>query len=180
MPNVSLPKRNGSPVPKDPNVIVIDCDDVLTWPARNAGGVLISGDIVLKPGATAIAMYATPSTISRSDASDGDPDAEGFMQTFACERPGDDLEYNEFIQKHIGSNLILISTECSDSTGTRMHGTKCNPMKLKYTGTDNKDAKKSALEFTQVQRSKFKMAHYNGIIPTLAPVTPEASEESGI
>lgn len=177
---VSLPKKNGSPVAKDPNVIIIDCEDVLTWPARNAKGVLIAGDIVLKPGAKAIAMYATPSTISRNDTSEGDPDAEGFIQNVSFERPGDDLEYNEFIQNKVQANLVIITTECSDSTGTRLHGTKCCPLKFKYTGTDNKDAKKSMLEFASVQRGRYKMAHYAGAIPAVADVTPESSDESGI
>lgn len=178
--NVSLPKKNGSPVAKDPNIILIDVDDVLTWPARNAGGVLISGDLVLKPDAKAIAMYATPSTISRNDVSEGDPDAEGFIQNLSFERPGDDLAFNEFIQNKVQANLIAITTECSDSTGTRLHGTKCCPIKFKYTGTDNKDAKKSMLEFASVQRSKYKMAHYGGAIPVVAPNAPDESEESGI
>lgn len=189
---VSLPKASGSaaaPVPKDPNVILVDLKDVKQdpitgewtgYPARDGGGVKITGNILLNAAAKAVALYMTPTTISRNDTSEGDPDAVAFTQNFTGEHPGDELEFAEFIQNNINTDWLIISTECSESKGTRLQGTPCNPMKLTFEGQDDKDAKKGKLTFKQDQRSKFKSAHYYGALPARYDIAaPVESSESG-
>nr|WP_294897811.1 hypothetical protein [uncultured Pedobacter sp.] len=184
----SLPKKSGaaSPVPKDSNVIFINVKDikktagVITgFPERDAGGILIIGNIELEVDAKAIGIYCTPSTIKRMDTSEGAEDAMGFNQAVEVEHPGDELEFNEFVQANINEDFIIITRECSDATGTRLHGTPCNPMKLTFESQDDNEAKKGMLKYKSSMRSKFKMAHYNGAIPALADPKPEVVGSSG-
>jgi len=191
---VSLPKKDGSaaaPVPKHPNLIVILAKDlkkdangnITGYPARDANGVRMIGNFELADVATkAVGIYLTPSTITRNDNSEGEDDAVAFIQNLAGHHPGDSLAFNEFVQNHINEDLILISRECSDSSGTRVLGTPCNPMKLTFEGQDNNEAKKGILTFAQKMRSKFKTAHYYGTIPALAAdadYSQGGSEDSG-
>lgn len=185
---VSLPKKSGaaSPVPKDSNVIFINVKDlkktagkITGYPARDAGGVKLSGNIELEAEAKAIGIYCTPSTIKRMDTSEGSEDAMGFSQAVEVEHPGDELEFNEFVQANINEDFIIITAECSDATGTRVHGTPCNPMKLTFESQDDNEAKKGMLKYKSSMRSKFKMAHYAGTLPALADPKAEEVGSSG-
>ncbi|MBC7382815.1 MAG: hypothetical protein H7296_07435 [Bacteroidia bacterium] len=178
---VSIPKKpsGGSPVPKGANIILIDVADlakdasgqVTGFPARDDKGVKMTGPFTLAALAKALFIQATPSTIKRMDTSEGGDDAMGFIQNVEFEKPGDELEFNEFVANNINTEWIIVTTECSDSTGTRVHGTPCNPMKLKFESKDDNEAKKATLKFTTPQRSKFKMGHYTGALPAVADVT---------
>lgn len=173
---VSLPKRSGgTSVPKDANVILIAVGDikrdiqgkVTGFPSRDNDGVLLTGSFELKEGAKAYGVYMTPSTISRWDTSEGDDDAEGFISHFSGERPGNDLAFDEFIQRNLQEGFIIISRECSDELGTRVSGTPCNPLKMLPESQDNNEAKKMILTFDQKMRDKYITAHYRGDIPEL-------------
>lgn len=180
---VSIPKAKGNPgapEPKDPNIILINTRDIETFPSRDSGGVRISDDITLKTGEKAIALYATPSTINRWDASEGDPDAKGFIQNLVFDHPGDELEFNEFVQENIGEDFVIITKECANEKGVRLHGTPCNPMQFNSEGQDNNEGKKTTLTWASVQRSKFKMAHYYGEIPELEDPAEEGSSGDGL
>ncbi|MFD2962783.1 MULTISPECIES: hypothetical protein [Olivibacter] len=183
MARVSIYKKGvnpGTARPKNPNLIILFANDIETIPERDANGVLISGDIVLKAGAQAVELYLTPSTISRAPTTEGDPDESGYIDAVSGSHPGNELEYDELEQQLMGEDLILITRECGDAKGTRLHGTKCNPMKLQVEGQDNNEAVKSMLTFTQVQRSRFKAAHYRGAIPTIAPAPVDGSGVGGL
>jgi len=162
----SIPKLgSGAPAPKDPNVIFIDVDDILSFPSRDSGGVQSSTNLTLKEGAKAFGIYLTPSTIDRSDKSEGDPDAERFKHNVSGEHPGDDLPFSEFIQYAIGKNWVIITKGCGTVADTRLHGLTCDPMKISFEATDNKDALKGKLTCAQVVGSQYKSMHYIGTIP---------------
>lgn len=181
---VSIPKSKGNPgapEPKDPNIILINTRDIEAFPKRESGGVLITDDIELKSGEKAISLYATPSTINRFDSSEGEPDAKGFIQNLTFDHPGDELEFNEFVQNSIGEDFIIITKECANEKGVRLHGTPCNPMQFNVEGQDNNEGKKSTLTFATVQRSGFKSAHYRGALPELAdPASDTGSSDGGL
>lgn len=187
---VSITKRGtaGSPIAKDPNIILINVKDIAVdtagkptgFPTKDASGVKTTSNITLKSGAKAMALYATRSTIKRFDTSDGAEDAMGFVQNVEFETPGDLLEANEFIQNNLNEDFLILTTECSDATGTRLHGTPCNPMKIKFEQQDDNEGKKMTFKFASVQRSQFKMAHYAGTIPTIADYPTAGSGSGGI
>ena len=98
---VSVPKTGvnpGRPKGKDPNIIIVRTDDVMNYPTRDANGVKNTAgqNLTIKPGASAIAIYATPSTIKRFDAIEGDPDAKGWIQNLEFEHPGDEVGFDEW------------------------------------------------------------------------------------
>ncbi len=184
--NVSLPKKKsgGSPAapkPKNPTIIIVDVDDIDTFPDRDDKNVLIVGNITLKAGKTALGIYAIPPSISRTDPSDGEPAQQnvGFIETVAFDHPDSYLEFDEFVQAYIGRDVIIISQECQDNKGTRVHGHPCNPLNLTYAPQDNNEGVKSTLTFATTLRSRFKTAHYRGTIPALAAAAPEGSDAGG-
>ena len=183
---VSLPKKSGNPgapTAKDPNIIIVRVKDLADpFPARDSKGVLIAGDITLKPDASAIGLYVTPPSINRWDSTEGDYDEAGFIQNFTATRPGDDLEFSELVTELLGEPSIIISKACSEVNGVRVQGSPCNPMMLQFEGQDNNEANKSTLTFTSAQRSRFKMAHYRGALPAVAPATDysDGSPEGGL
>ncbi len=184
---VSIPKKlggPGAPVPKDPNVIFIAVRDIEKTGAAYTGfptrdGVVSTSDIVLKEGATAVGVYMNPLSINRHDDSEGDPDVAGFNSIFEAAHPGDEPEFAEWLQENLNEDFIIISSECSDSTGTRLQGTPCNPMKMVVVGQDNNEGKNSTLTFTSVMRAKWKMMHYRGEMPPLAPWAGEEGSAGG-
>lgn len=189
--NVSLPKKDGAaaaPVPKDANVRFILVKDlakdattgeITGYPARdkNGKGVKITGNFQFAADKKATGVYCTPSTISRNDTSEGEDDAVSFIHNFVGHHPGDSLAFNEWVQENINEDFIIVTNECSDSTGTRVHGTPCNPMKMTFEGQDNNEAKKGILTFAQKMRSKLKSAHYYGALPALYPDATYTEEE---
>lgn len=179
---VSLPKIKtgaGAPVPKEPNVIVIRAADVESMPTRD--GVVAVGDITLKTGKTALAIYLTPRSIARMDSTDGDPQDEmaGWIATVSGNRPGDDKHTAAWLQEDLNEGHILITKECGDAEGTRLHGTPCNPLYFSAEGQDNNEGKMTTLTWTQGQRTRNKSLHYSGVIPTLAAEPSEGSTVGG-
>ncbi|WP_439473820.1 hypothetical protein [Algoriphagus formosus] len=179
---VSLPKIKtgaGAPVPKEPNVIVMRAADVASMPTRI--GVEAQGNITLKEGKTALAIYLTPRSIARMDSTDGDPQDEmaGWIATVSGNRPGDDKHTAAWLQEDLNEGHILITKECGDAEGTRLHGTPCNPLYFAVEGQDNNEGKMSTLTWTQGQRTRNKTMHYTGEIPTLADAPSEGSSGSG-
>jgi hypothetical protein len=170
--NVASPagQSAGAAAPKDPNVAIIAIDDILTWPQRDDKGVLVSGNIVLKPGAKAITVYMTSSKIKGGYESDGDEDAISLKHKFEGEHPGNELEINEFVQNWLGKKCVIIVGSCQD-TYRKILGTKCAPMQLKPSGQDDNDARKHMLVFEQFAKTGSLPAHYTGAIPVLDPFT---------
>ena len=180
--NASVPKKRGpvgAPRPKNPTIILINTRDVVEDPERDDKGVLISDDIELKPGATAIGIYATSSSISRAKTIEGDEDAEGIVDTLTFAHPGSSLEIDEFIQNNLGEGFIAITRECGDGQGTRLHGTICNPMKFTLEGQDDNEAVRNTFTFTQPLPSNMMPAHYRGAMPALAPGGEGTASGSG-
>lgn len=178
---VSLPKIKtgaGAPVPKKPNIKVYRASDVDQFPGRN--GVEATGPFTLKAGAKGIAIYLTPRTISRADSTDGDPQDEmaGWIATVAGQRPGDDKHTAGWLQEDLNEGHILVTEECGDGEGKRLHGTPCNPLYFSAEGQDNNEGKMTNLTWTQGQRTRNKTLHWTGEDPPVADA-PSAGSSSG-
>lgn len=157
----------GAPTPKKGLVTIMHSADVLTFPVRDANGVVMLGNIVLKAGAKMLQLYLTSSTQKGSHEIEGDEDQEGFVKKFEGQHPGDSLEVNEFVQNSLGEGYIVIyGIGCGNSQG-KVLGDPCNPMKLKGSYTDDKDGRKHILMFEQTYKDRYLAGFYNGEI-TLA------------
>lgn len=164
----------GASTPKDPNVHIVRTKDVLTWPQRNAKGVLAVGDLIMKPGKKAISVYMTGVNQKPNFATEGDVDKEQVIQKFEATHPGDELEAHEFYQNNLGEDLVIFYGNCADNS-KRMYGTKCSPLRMKGDFMDDKDGRGFNFNFEQIQGTRFVPAHYNGNIPTATPTATDVS-----
>ena len=88
---VSVPKpglNKGAGGDKKDQITLFDFDDVATMPARDDNGIVIEDDIVMNSGAYMIQLYATKESIKITQETEGDEDAEGFMQSLEFSHPG--------------------------------------------------------------------------------------------
>lgn len=164
-------KSPGAPAPKDPNVTIIDIDDILQHPVRDSKGVLMQGSYVMKPNANMIQLYMTPSKIKASFETEGDEDAQSFKHKVEGEHPGNEIEIAEFVQNWTGRNCIIILGSCADSY-RKVYGSKCAPLQLKPSLQDDNEARKHILVFEQAAASGYVPGHYVGELvledPTVA------------
>lgn len=157
----------GRPVAHKDRIVLFDWEDVdiSQMPARNAGGVLITGNIVMKPGKYAIEIYATPKTVKPTDKSSGDPDKKGFIHSLEFEHPGDELTYAEFVENWLNVNTGAIVQKW-DGSQKRLLGSPGCPMQLQHEGKNDSDAVTNMVKFESFFPDS-KIAHYDGAIPTL-------------
>lgn len=168
----SVPKPQnasaGAPTPKDPNTTLVRTADVLAWPSVDAGGINMLGNYVLKPGAKFLQYYSTASKISSGYESEGDEDAVGVIMKYESSHPGNSVEIREFVMAALGDDFVIFQGTCRDASKTVL-GTKCSPMKLKPTGTDNADGTNNMLVFEQYMRTAQLPFNYTGSIEFDAP-----------
>lgn len=180
----SIPKNGdgaGVAIPKNPTVIIIDADDILTEPTRTVGDTTMVGDYTLKEGAKAIGVYATPSTIEIVEDNSGDPDARGFMNGVTFEHPGNSKAIKGFAEYYANRGVVILTRECNGGTRIEAHGDKCNPLFLTTTRTANKDANKRSFAFKQEMNSPYVAGDYEGEVPELAdePAAAAAANQEG-
>lgn len=155
----------GRPISFKDKVVLIEVDDILTFPVRDAKGVLMATNVTLKAGRTAIQMYATPKTLKANNKAEGDPDKKGYIQSLEFEHPGDELAYNEFAENCINKNFIAIIGKF-DGTGKRLLGTPGCPLQFSDEGKNDSDAVTNTVKFDSLIRGP-RIAHYTGTTPTL-------------
>jgi len=167
---VSVPKTGANPARprgKDENIIIIRTKDIETFPQRDENGVksVALSNLVLKAGAKAISIYATPSTIKRFDTGEGDPDAKGWLANLEFEHPGDEIALEEFLENNINENLIAISSR-RNWTAVKIHGTIEEPLQFDVEQQDDKDGLKSTIKLKSIMRGPKTMV-YLGTKPAL-------------
>lgn len=133
-------------------IIFFDWDDVASIPARDSRGILITGNITFNPGANMNTIYATPGSIVNNSKSEGEPDQEGIIQSVKFAHPGSAQEIREFRANMLSRNIGIIHRKCSDPTNMDIYGTKCNPLRLSFDWTHDKD--KNMTEFTLTSASR--------------------------
>ena len=163
---------------KKDKVIVFDWDDVLINPARDAGGIVITSDIVMKPGAYMVELYATQSTIKAAADSEGDPDAKGITQTFEFGHPGDSVDIREFRANWMNKNIGIIMQRCS-SEKLSLFGTPCSPMQMVFKAEDDKDKNLTTFTFKSTQKGP-DVADYQGTITLSTVVATEAADATSV
>ena len=151
-------------------LILIDCDDLSAFPARDQDGVTVGssstgGSITLASGAKAIAIYFTPGSATVTSNSEGDPDAEGFKPNVQVAHPGNEAAIRKFKANWIGKNIILLMQYCDKDT-VDIFGTPCNPMRLQASYEGNSEANRNQLTFEQAYKGN-DIGIYAGDIPAL-------------
>lgn len=168
----NLPKpsgiSSGASAPKDPNITIIDVEDIVFFPPRDSKGVKLLGNFTFKNGAKMYQFYSTSSKISAPYESDGDEDAVSISQKLEAQHPGNSLEAKEFIQNWLGKNVIILVGSCQDNF-YEVLGTKCAPLQLKPAKTDNNEGRFHSLVFEQFSTSGYLPGHYEGTMVYTEP-----------
>ena len=156
----SVPRPAGNPgkgiTPKDV-LTLIDVDDLTSFPARDGAGVVLVGDIVVKPSAYSVDLYMTPGT-----------DAKGFTPSIKGKHPGNKREVREFKTNWLGRHCIGILQYCNGEPADII-GSPCNPIEMAVNYTGNKDANSSEFTFTQISKGD-DIGIYEGTIPHEEPL----------
>lgn len=158
----------GSAAAKEPNVTIIDVEDILLFPPSDDNGVKLLGNFGLKAGAKMYQFYSTKSKISAPYESDGDEDSVSINQSFDAQHPGNELEIKEFIQNWLGKNVIIIHGSCQDNWREVM-GTPCAPLQLSPSKQDNNDGRFHMLKFKSFAKTALLPKHYEGSLLLGAP-----------
>jgi len=154
---------SGAPTPKDGEATLLLKHEILSHPQLGADGVTYEGSYVMKPEATFCTLYMTPSTQEASYETSGDPDGRGRKNKFVGVYPGTSKEFQKFLKDHLDDDFIILYGGC-DATEKKVMGTKCVPMKLSATGTDNKDGNKNTLTFEEDMITNSGIRWYNGAV----------------
>lgn len=162
----------GSAAAKEPNVTIVDVDDILYFPKRDTKGVRMMGDIIMKPNTKMLQVYMTKSKISAPYESDGDEDSINIKQSFEGQHPGNKLEIREFIQNWLGKSVIIIHGSCSEPE-REVVGTPCAPLQLKPSKQDNNEGRFHMMKFEAFATSQFLPGYYDGGLTLGAPIVVE-------
>jgi len=159
-------------------ILLFDMDDVVNMPQRDAKGVLQLGDIIFKPGAYMIKIYATRETIKVSSASEGDTDAMGIMQTLEFSHPGSSLEIKEFRANWLNRNAGAIIVRCS-SNRRELLGGQCAPLKMSFAAEDSNEKNATVFTFTSSLKGP-EIADYQGSLTFADVVAIVAADSTSI
>lgn len=178
---VSIPKNGdgaGCPVSRSSNIIIIDVDDIKVEPTREVGNTALKGDLELVEGAKAVAIYATPTTITETEEFSGDADARGVKQGVEYEHPGNSAEIKGFSEAFMNRGVVILVTDCDGTAAgrTQMFGRKCNPLFMSAERTGNNEANKRKFTFKQELNDKFLPGDYTGAMPATADAAKPAGE----
>ena len=170
---VSIPKNGdgaGCAVIKDPNIILIDVDDIVTEPTRSHGNVVMEGDFTLAENAKSIAVYATPTSIACGADQEGEVDAKGYKDKVEFEHPGDSDESENLAEAAANKGFVVLVKQCDGTANGKVkaYGRKCNPVFLSVETTDSKDGSKKKFSFTQNVADRFRPGVYSGTMPEVA------------
>lgn len=163
----SLKTAPGAPENRDPNIVIVGTEDVLTAPGRDGKGIKYLGNFVFKPGTYAILIYATPSSIKITKGVDGDEDAMGVTQGLEFAHPGDELEINEYIQNNIGKSVLAFVKTGSCGSGSPFYkvvGSICTPLQLKLEGQNDNDATKNTFKYEAFKKTNALPGFYEGTL----------------
>jgi hypothetical protein len=177
----SVKRPSGTPgkgITLQDQMIIIDVDDVQSFPSRNAAGVVIEGDMVMKAGKYAVGLYMTPGTTEVTSNSDGDTDAEGFKPQVKFAHPGNEQEVREFKANWLGKKCVIIMRYCNGKLPDLI-GSPCNPVKLTVAYTGSNDANKNELTFEQISKGD-DIAIYSGSITLEEPVAVVATGATAV
>ena len=168
---VSIPKKNngGRTKPKDAKIIIGRINDVETFPTPDAKGILISEPIVMKANAKMITLEVTPSTISITQPTEGDPDNKGVKPKIEFSRPGsDDVEFEEFLENNINEDLFAII----------QFPVSGNPLQLSAESTDNNEGDTHKVTLESVLRGG-RIRFYQAALPAIDGINTPTGSSGG-
>lgn len=167
--SVSRPSGNpGNGIQPKDQIVIIDCEDILSFPQRDDAGIVIHDDIVMKPGAYGIGIYLTAGTVEVSSNSEGETDAMGFTPSVKFNHPGNEQDIREFKTNFLGKRVIVVINYCSGKPSDLI-GSPCNPAQLSVSYTGGNESNTNELTFAQISKGD-DIAIYKGTVTMEEPV----------
>jgi hypothetical protein len=159
--NVLKPGDNkGKGGDKKDTITIFDIDDVLSWPQRDAKGIIITDNIVMKDGSYMVKIYGTAETIKLLSDSEGETDAKGILQTLELSHPGSSVEIREFRSYWMNRNIGCIVEKFSDGKKD-LGGEPAAPLQMVFKAEDSKDKNSTVFTFKSTNKGN-DIADYQG------------------
>ncbi|UOY07722.1 hypothetical protein L0P88_04025 [Muricauda sp. SCSIO 64092] len=175
-------KGNGGSEDKQSEVIIINLADVANWPARNDNGVMMVGNITMKPGKYVTKMAMTSSKTSLPLASEGDEDNVSLNSLPEFSFPGWTLDAEELFQNFLNKSIavgVRVGACGGDTPFYRIFGTPCAPLSLLPEGQNDNDATVLMVKFQQFAKTRNMPGRYTGTF-TLATVNNVAADSTTV
>lgn len=147
---------------------LLDVEDIAYFPPRDANGVIIPEDIIMKPGRYGYGIYMTPGTVEVTSAAEGDTDQVGFQPLVKGNHPGNEIEVREFKHNNLNRKFIAVVRYCSGKPADII-GNMCNPCKMVPSYTGNNESNFNEFTFQQIKKGD-DIGIYKGTIPAEEPV----------
>lgn len=132
-------------------ITIVDIDDLSAEAPRDSKGVLVVGKHQFKENAYAVKLYGTIDSLAGSSNSEGDIDAEGWIQQFVLAHPGSEKEIREFRANWLNRNIMIFVEKCAEGS-IDQYGASCAPLRLQVAATDDKDKNNSVFTFKSANK----------------------------
>lgn len=164
----SIPKLpgGGAAVPKKDRIHIFDVEDVEADIERTIGTTSSAGPITLKQNAKGLSIQVSRPSIACGYENSGEVDAKVFADKVEFDYPGSNTAFDNFVEFYANRGVIIIVESCTG--GAKVYGSKCNPLHLQAEPTDNNEANRTHLTFTQEMGDAFVPRTYTGAIPDVA------------
>ena len=162
--NVMKP-AGGNPGAKgglNPELILIDKNDVASFPAWNADYSALTGDIGMVAGKTMHIFEVTNKTLDFKHTLTGEDDARSWDIMVEAERPGQEGALDAFLNNNVNTDFYVIIRQCTNNT-MKLCGTPCCPMKLDTAESGFREGNKTKITL-KVTDSPYRAAIYTGAL----------------
>ena len=167
-----ISKSSGSAENKNYEIVIMDVNDIATFPTRNESGVVMVGDFVMKAGKYVTKMQVSSSKTSLPVTSEGEEDNISISALPEFSVPGSSLDFEEFVQNWTNKSII-VGVQVGACGGSnpfyRIYGSQCAPLSLLLEGQNNNDSTMGLVKFQQFAKSNLMPGRYSGTF-TLASV----------
>ncbi|UOB16588.1 hypothetical protein [Abyssalbus ytuae] len=163
-PNI-LVKGKGSAENKSFEVVLMDLNDIASFPSRDDNGILMVGNFVMKAGKYATKMQVSSSKTSLPVTSEGEEDNVSISALPEFSVPGSTQDFEEFIQNWTNRSIVVAVQVGACGGGTpfyRLYGTRCAPLSILLEGQNNNDATMNLVKFQQFAKTDLMPGRYTG------------------
>ncbi|NYJ27517.1 hypothetical protein [Allomuricauda sp. ARW1Y1] len=175
-----ISKGNGGAEDKNFEIVLIDLNDVLTWPSRDDNKVKMLGNIVMKDGKYVTKMQVTASKTSLPLGSEGEEDNVSLNSLPEFSFPGSTLDSEEFFANWLNKSMavgVRVGACGGETPFYRIFGTPCAPLSLLPEIQNDNDATASMVKFQQFAKTRNMPGRYSGTftLATVNTVTADAT-----
>ncbi|MFC0605901.1 hypothetical protein [Winogradskyella pulchriflava] len=165
-------KGRGSAESKSFEIIIMDVNDIATFPTRDSSNVAMSGNFVMKDGKYVTKMQVSSSKTSLPVTSEGEEDNVSISALPEFSFPGSTLAFEEFVANWTNRSVIVavqVGACGGGSSFWRVYGSQCAPLSLLLEAQNNNDATMGLIKFQQFAKTDLMPGRYSGTF-TLATV----------